>query len=568
MAAERWLGRLERHAEQDPSGIILTTECYQLVIEAWAGAEKEDPARAVTRGERWLLKHSESTIPHLRPTTDTFNAFLDLCSRGRAFKNSPNKELVKIHAQTAERALLYMIADRKKHGSESTIAPNTQSFNFVIRAWTRCRRSYGIADHCMDTITLLDDYQATVDSSVRPDSRSYGMAMDSIAVLGRLKVKRYKNQKKENDDPSENGLAEIRQLEQILGRLRKNGVLPTTHNYNILISAWANVSAVNPRAPMEAESVLQRMIALKDQGEDQAAPDSLTYTTVMRAWANGRAPNRGKRVQWWLDKQWKDFFFEGRADLQPNTKSYNMVIRVWSDLGQPVKAERALSQLLDHSSNLSSNPNDPSIVSIAPSSESFAFVIRAWLVVAENGSREALLAAVKWLDSLSELERKDDAGVVTSVELYSSSLGVARKCAHVCPDVLDTAVELFDKLRDSHHEMDALHYSRLLQVGLLALARPENDKVRTAFARQVTSDCCDAGLMSSAFLRALSNGAIFYTGWTLEESLLLVDELFPDWPLPASSMRNIKQEGFMPKRSDLMRTRIDISPHGIDPYKQ
>ena len=51
---------------------------------------KEDPARVVTRAERWLKKHMDSPQEHLRPNTACFNAFLDACTKGRAFKGSKN----------------------------------------------------------------------------------------------------------------------------------------------------------------------------------------------------------------------------------------------------------------------------------------------------------------------------------------------------------------------------------------------------------------------------------------------------------------------------------------------
>jgi hypothetical protein len=51
LKAERWLRRLEQL-----EGVPVTSECYQRVIEAWAEAESEDPARVVTRAESWLQK--------------------------------------------------------------------------------------------------------------------------------------------------------------------------------------------------------------------------------------------------------------------------------------------------------------------------------------------------------------------------------------------------------------------------------------------------------------------------------------------------------------------------------
>ena len=70
------------------------------------------------------------------------------------------------------------------------MAPTIESFNLVLRGWTRCRRSIDIAERTMDALNLLEQYQLSVDPNVRPDSISYGMAMDAINVRAKLKVKR------------------------------------------------------------------------------------------------------------------------------------------------------------------------------------------------------------------------------------------------------------------------------------------------------------------------------------------------------------------------------------------
>lgn len=238
-----------------------------------------------------------------------------------------------------------------------------------------------------------------------------------------------------------------------------------------------------------------------------------------------------------------------------------MAIRVWSDLGDPLQAERLLSDLIDLSKR-------PDLENVYPSSESYALVIRAWLAVADIGSQEALAKASNWLRTVVERERDDEQVALSQIEFYSGILGAARKCAAQCPDVLDIAVETFDMLRDSHHAIHPIHFSRLLQVGLLAMSRPENNEVRTAFVKEVAQECCEDGYLSSSFLQALANGPVYYDGWTIEESLRLENLLFPDWPLPASWSRNVKESAYLPKRSDFLRTIYNLSHHGVDPYRR
>ena len=107
LRAERWIYRLEQHAANTSpdkanmstsslfgnaisvKGVVIpTSECYQRVIEAWGDAINEDAARVVTRAERWLWKNIDSPSRIARPNTACFNAFLNVCTKGRALKNT------------------------------------------------------------------------------------------------------------------------------------------------------------------------------------------------------------------------------------------------------------------------------------------------------------------------------------------------------------------------------------------------------------------------------------------------------------------------------------------------
>ena len=278
LRAEHWLQRLEKASESSPS-CVPTAECYQCVIQAWAAAEhEEDPVRAITRAERWLRKHLGSSMESLRPDTACFNAFLDACSKGRGLKNNKNKNLGILNAQKAQSTLDYMIKERQLKGDDARISPDTDSFNFVIRAWTRCRRSPDVAERAMGVLRMLEKYQRNINGSVGPDSKSYAMVLDAISVKAKLKAKRCEHKKSARSDPNENGLNEIMLLKNTLSFMQKragqdSNLAPVTHSYNMLISAWANVSSIHTDAPFEAEKVLQQMISLKDDGEDKAAPD-------------------------------------------------------------------------------------------------------------------------------------------------------------------------------------------------------------------------------------------------------------------------------------------------------
>ena len=582
LRAERWLNRLEQHAANtspstaSPSSnlfglstkgvVIPTSECYQRVIEAWSGAIKEDAARIVTRAERWLWKGVDSTSAVTRPNTACFNAFLDLCTKGRALKNAHGggTTLVREHALKAENVVRFMIEMRRKEGPECGMAPDIETFNLLLRGWTRCRKSMDIADRTMDALALLEKYQLSVDPSVQPNEKSYSMAMDSISVRAKLKVKRIRSPagKAHRNNPAENGVQEIQLLTNMIDLLHDKlkagdkNLRPTTVAYNILLSCWANSAFILEHGPAEAERILRQMTLFKEQGIEGIEPDHTSYLMVMRAWANSDKPNRGHRTTWLLSKQWSDFHFTGNEQLRPTVDSYNTVIRVWISLMEPLQAEKLLAELVHHSDR------EPD-VKLGPNSESFSLVIRAWLAVAEVGSEAALMTAAKWIFLLDERE-KTETGILSSVEIFSLFFSAAKRCAKSSIKILDTTMEVFDKLRASRHTLDCLHYSRLLQVGLVVLSKEESNPIRSSFIEHVVSDCKQAGLVSSPLLQALSNGPIYPSGWTAEESVRLIVELFPQWPLPPAWMRNVKPESMLPKESDRWRRAFVHSYHGPD----
>ena len=589
LRAERWIYRLEQHAatnvivpEQNHTttttnllfgnamsvkGVVIpTSECYQCVIEAWGAVTNEDAARVVTRAERWLWKNIDAPSHIARPNTACFNAFLNVCTKGRALKNTNERSsLVREHAQKAENVLRYMVAMRRKEGPECVMAPTLDSFNLVLRGWTRCRRSIDIVERTMDALNLMEQYQLSVDPNVRPDSKSYGMAMDAINVRAKLKVKRTRGPmgKMNRNNPSENGMEEIQLLTNMLDFLQEKKragdlyLAPKTSSYNILLSCWANAAFLHEHAPTEAEKILCQMTLFKEQGIDGVEPDSTSYLMVMRAWLNSNRPNRGTRSTWLLSKQWSDYRFNGNEDLKPTVDSYNMIIRVWIGLMEPLQAEKLLSELIIHGEEDKSGK-------LRPNSESFSLVIRAWLSVAERGSDTALITAAKWLFLVEERD-KAEKGILSSGELFTLFFGAATKCAKSSVQILDITMEVFERLQKSRHNIDCLHYSRLLYVGIHVLSREEANQVRASFMEHVLKGCKEAGLVSSPLLNALSNGPIYPTGWTADESQRVLAEFFPQWPIPAAWTRNVKPEHMLPKESDRWRRDFTMGYHGPDP---
>ena len=226
--AEEWICRLEREyeaADKDAS-LLPSVHHYNAVIEAWALSRESN---APLRAERWLNKLKSGSITPM-PSTESYKYYLNACSKGHG------KSIKNMHANAmkAELTLKEMI-ELSDNVQDCNIVPDTDCFNYVIRAWTRCRSDTDIAEKVMDILRTMELYQRTSFSgdqsvtSVSPNTLSYSMAIDAWSVVAGLKVQRsLKAQRRKrwerNSSPSrldeqlriEDGMVEIEKASQIL----------------------------------------------------------------------------------------------------------------------------------------------------------------------------------------------------------------------------------------------------------------------------------------------------------------------------------------------------------------
>ena len=283
--AERWMLRLKRQRN-----VELSAEHYTAVIQAWANSSYEHPLVSVNRAERWiddLLTESESN-PMLYPSIECYNAFLDACTRGRNGKNKQKQDILELNAKKADSLLRKLHSWHHHNVDNKTLAPNTESFNFVIRGWSRCRKDSSAAQRILSLVRLMESYQRKNphDSDIKPNTKTYVMAMDAVVSLGRMKARQSMTGSWQSDS-SLNGLEEIREAENILSYMHDlfdagvDGVVPNQVAYNVLLSGWAMLAGQGHHsAPFEAEQLMLKMLSFKDNGFEHANPDRLSYEKV------------------------------------------------------------------------------------------------------------------------------------------------------------------------------------------------------------------------------------------------------------------------------------------------
>mmetsp|Transcript_5179 Transcript_5179/g.11487 ORF Transcript_5179/g.11487 Transcript_5179/m.11487 type:complete len:787 (+) Transcript_5179:256-2616(+) len=613
---DMWMNRLlnlnARHLQP-------TSECYQYVIQAWANSNKEQAIVIRNRSQRWfnelvgksgddllsstILSTHDNTRTRqdflkVEPTIECFNAFLDGLSRGRQGKSKREREILLENATMGEsilRRLHSLYTHRSKQEGDNKnktsravrafechsenaviIRPNTDTFNYVIRGWTRCKHEAFMHEKVLAILRLMETYQREnpaafiIDRDApRPNTKSYAMAMDALITEAKRKARNYNHRRQrrgkitnfedgnqeEIENTHLNGIDEINEAASILKYLHDlhdagvEGVVPHRVPYNILITGWAALASIsqdkyyhkipndNHGEEFKAEEILRAMISHRENGFLEASPDVVSYEKVMLAWANSGHPNAGKRAQWWLKQLWRDYDLypestsesSHKSSLLPTVNTYNIVMKALAWTDGALAAENVLLDLGEKHRDSTDHPG------LCPNSESFAIVIKAWLESAKESRNvderiSSIRRAYEWLSSLRGIENEND--LSTSPELFTGLLAMTKICAKQRPRVLDLAMQIFEDFRQSRHRLDYISYATLLQVGLQAHARGSGE-LRGIFVEKLFAECCNDGLVSNVFIRTLVDDPSI-------ECKELVDRVLQDWPLPSYWSRNLK----------------------------
>jgi hypothetical protein len=347
--AEDWLSRLRKEAVKEGEGLMgkksdnniglqPTLESYNAVLEAWSNNRE---ALAVARAERWFSElstlskidvvASESNAGQ-RPilaSLESYNYLLAVYSKGLG----KNKKRIQEGVIKAENLLNQLLAsceassiaiDREENNCYlEPVAPNTDSFNYVISAILKCRDNSDVAVRVMDWVrrmetldnesVVLESHSSSINEkkgaeplqtvskrglilNVAPNSKTYSIAISAWALAAQQQAsKAQRNRRRErtrryeqvntsrkignidsyhsddNDKESMPGFHEVREAEEILKYMHQvheagsDDVVPDAMAYNAVIGAWSKISDEdNVKAPFYAEQVLGQMLQLRE----------------------------------------------------------------------------------------------------------------------------------------------------------------------------------------------------------------------------------------------------------------------------------------------------------------
>jgi len=606
--AEKWLIRMRQSLESPmlhngalsppsddclPTAVRPNVESYNAVLEAWSKSNSE--VIAVLRAERWLdeLRKLKSirtdSSPEKRnslgiekgssvddldtnlgPTTESYNFFLATCAKGLG----KTKKDLQANAVKAEQTLSYMITQWRNHDNFRE-APDTNSFNYVMTAVTKCKSDPTVVSRVMEWLRMMESFQRSsfissnndnINHHIRANTKSYSIAINAWGILAQQKAvasarerRRYRTLRgvqlqkgraiadKVNPSfqSSDDGHDEVQKAKAILNYmhdLSKAGVIevkPDTFTYNSVIGAWSKISSeYSEDAPFRAEEVFRDMMELFDQGSPNVTPDLFSYTQIIHAWTKLKSIQSTKRAEWWLRKMWNAYNDESlelddRQKRMPNSFTYNIIIKSWCDLNEIKRADSLLRELISLELQQSHYPK--------PNSDSYALLISAWtayeLRSTEDQAGAGLENAFRLLKDMIEKEDNIHPDISTTLDLYNNVLKSASESLLRSNRVFDIAAKTFNLLDKSRHTPDHMSYKFLLQTGIKVLRNPQDEAKRSNFIKVVMKRCCDNGQLCKGVVLAVSGFA-----QTIKEVI--------EWPPPKSCSRNITNPQLIPGRSD------------------
>lgn len=213
---------------------------------------------------------------------------------------------------------------------------------------------------------------------------------------------------------------------QRLHETEKLSTKPDRTSFNTCINAWAR--SQQPDAPMHAEALLRRLVALHHDGV-QEMPSEETFTSVMNAWANCSTSTAVDRVEAILDLM--ERVSEMSDQLRMSSVPYTVVIKAWEKASQRFRGQDKLKcadmaiRVLDRME----------AKGISVSAETYNGILSAIL-------ETSALNAVFYFLGLEERYRE---GLV-QLNTASFNLGLSAITALNRPDAVDKATSLLKRM--------------------------------------------------------------------------------------------------------------------------
>lgn len=355
--ATNLLERMWQLYDEGDEAMMPTTVTYASIINLFAKCEHFEKAEFyLNELER---KYNELHHESLRPNIICYNTCLSSFSRA-------SKEAEALRAE----ALLH----RMTH--EAGLSPDSFSMTNVISAWSNSNNP----DRAENVLNTMQSLYEGGNVSMKPTTVSFGAVLQGYARAGDVK----------------RAEAIVEHMETLMhtdgfGEMRPNSVI-----FNILINTHARSKA--PGAADKVLSILDKMKKYRQEGHNEASPNTITYNSVLTALASSRSDEFEKAKGLLQEMEEAKETLDG--SIFPNNITYSTFLRILAQSNNVPKKTLIAESIISEMEKCQDNPK------LRPNNFTYDAVLKVCGRPSSNDPqirRHALILAVKTLTKMQNL---------------------------------------------------------------------------------------------------------------------------------------------------------------------
>ncbi|OEU10328.1 TPR-like protein [Fragilariopsis cylindrus CCMP1102] len=284
---------------------------YNNLIHAWSKSGKDDSPAQARKILQKLITNNSSGYLNEGPDVITYNSVIDAyAAQG--------------DVDGAMDVLDMMEADFESGNKDAK--PNIRTYSILIHAWSKS----GKDDSPVQARRILQKVSTNNSSGYLnegPNVITYAAVMNAYAAQGDVE-----------------GASDILKMMEADFESGNKDAKPNIRTYNTLIHAWSKSGKAD--SPVQARSILQKLITNNSSGYLNEGPDVITYNSVINAYAIRGDVDGATDV---LEMMEADFE-SGNKDAKPDIRTYNSLIHAWSKSGKvhaPHEAKNILDRVID-----------------------------------------------------------------------------------------------------------------------------------------------------------------------------------------------------------------------------
>ena len=306
--------------------------------------------------ERMYRLHKQGKIEGVKPSTATYNAFINALGRIKHRRELDS-------ARKAEKTLHEM--EERTKANEPNVSPDERTWGAVIHAWAESK-SPGAGREAERVLDEMERRFLNGEIDYCPNVVCYTLVMrswnqantpDGLERSEQLLLRMERHSRESFEDPSKPAFVQpnaityislidaytrkdptksVMRAQQLVDRLVRNyaagfGVTPSRKIFNALITAISKSN--DPNKGNKAEQVLEWMEGQRRVGNGFACPNEITFCGVLNAWASTQLQGGAERAQQLLDHMEAKTTTDRGFEL--TTISYNICIKAWARSKRP-----------------------------------------------------------------------------------------------------------------------------------------------------------------------------------------------------------------------------------------